>query len=35
MKEQLYTIPVNDIFDKPCECPVCAMKLKLENDAVA
>ncbi len=26
---------VNDIFDKPCECPVCAMKLKLENDAVA
>ena len=35
MKEQLYTIPVNDIFDKPCECPVCAMKLKLENDAVS
>nr|MBP3598176.1 hypothetical protein [Eubacterium sp.] len=35
MKEQLYTIPVNDIFDKDCECPVCAMKRSLEDDAVA
>lgn len=35
MKEQLYTIPVNDIFDKECECPVCAMRKSLEEDAVA
>ncbi|MCR5798387.1 DUF6062 family protein [Eubacterium xylanophilum] len=36
MKEQLYTIPVNDIFDKKdCECVVCAMRKKLEDDAVA
>lgn len=35
MKEVLYDIPVNDIFDIPCECPVCAMKKKLEDDSVA
>ncbi len=35
MKEQLYTIPVNDIFNQDCECPVCAMKRALEEDAVA
>lgn len=35
MKEQLYTIPVNDIFEKECECPVCAMRKSLEDDAVA
>ena len=23
MKEQLYTIPVNDAFNEPCECPPC------------
>lgn len=35
MKEQLYTIPVNDIFDQNCECPICAMNRSLEEDAVA
>lgn len=35
MKEILYDIPVNDIFDTPCECPVCAMKKKLDDDEVA
>ncbi len=35
MKEQLYTIPVNDIFEQECECPVCAMKKALEDEAVA
>ena len=34
MAEQLYTIPVNDAFDTDCECPVCAMYMKLENDAL-
>ena len=34
MKEQLYTIPVNEAFDVSCECPVCAMKHKLEENAI-
>ena len=34
MKEVLYDIPVNDIFSKPCECPICAMKKKLDDDEV-
>ena len=34
MKEQLYTIPVNDAFDKDCECPICAMRKVLETNAV-
>lgn len=34
MKEKLYTIPVNDAFAVDCECPICAMKKKLEEDAV-
>lgn len=34
MKEKLYTIPVNDAFDTDCECPVCAMRQVLENNAV-
>lgn len=34
MKEQLYSIPVNDAFAEDCECPVCAMFKKLEDDAV-
>ena len=35
MKEVLYDIPVNDIFDIPCECPVCAMKRKLDEDEIS
>jgi len=34
MKEKLYTIPVNDAFAVQCECPICAMKKKLEEDSV-
>ncbi len=34
MKEQLYTIPVNDAFDTDCECPVCAMYKQLEDNAI-
>lgn len=34
MKEQLYTIPVNDAFDADCECPICSMYKDLENDAI-
>lgn len=35
MKEILYDIPVRDIFSHPCECPICAMKQKLDEDEVA
>lgn len=34
MKEQLYSIPVNDAFAADCECPVCQMYHKLEIDSV-
>ena len=34
MKEQLYTIPVNEAFEKDCECPVCAMRQSLEKASV-
>lgn len=34
MKEQLYTIPVNDAFDADCECPLCYMRKTLEDNAV-
>ncbi len=35
MKEQLYTIPVNDAFTSGCECPLCAMRKELEKNAIA
>lgn len=31
MKEQLYTIPVNEVLEQDCECPVCAMRQQLEK----
>ena len=31
MREQLYTIPVNEALDADCECPVCAMYQELEK----
>lgn len=34
MAEKLYTIPVNDAFDKGSECPVCTMYKKLEDDSI-
>lgn len=34
MKEQLYTIPVNEAFAIPCECPVCAMRHRLKENAI-
>lgn len=34
MKEQLYTIPVNDAFNTNCECPICAMRKTLEDNAL-
>lgn len=34
MKEQLYTIPVNDAYAVDCECPICVMYKELEKNAV-
>lgn len=34
MKEKLYTIPVNEGFEKDCECPVCSMVKSLEDNAI-
>lgn len=34
MKEKIYSIPVNDAFNEICECPVCAMRKVLEDNAV-
>lgn len=34
MKEQLYTIPVNDAFQSDGECPLCKMKQDLERNAI-
>lgn len=32
--EKIYSIPVTEAFEKDCECPVCAMYNRLEQDAV-
>lgn len=34
MKEKIYAIPVNDAFNTDCECPICAMRKVLEDNAV-
>jgi len=34
MKEKLYSIPVNDAFEEDCECPICAMRKVLEDNAI-
>ncbi len=34
MKENIYTIPINDAFDSDCECPFCFLESKTENDSV-
>ena len=34
MKEKIYTIPVNEAFDTDCECPLCHLRKRLEEEAV-
>lgn len=34
MKEQIYTIPVNEAYDTDCECPLCFLEEKLEKESV-
>ena len=34
MKEQIYTIPINEAFDEICECPLCVIERNLEKEAI-
>lgn len=34
MKEKIYTIPVTEAFGEVCECPMCTLEGKLENEAI-
>ena len=34
MKEKIYTIPVNEAYDKDCECPMCLLESNLEKEAL-
>lgn len=34
MKERIYTIPVSEAFREDCECPMCLLEKKLEEDAL-
>ena len=34
MKEKIYTIPVNEAFEQNCECALCFLEQKLEEEAV-
>lgn len=34
MKEKIYTIPVTEAFNEDCECPVCLLEKKLEDDCI-
>ncbi len=34
MKEQIYTIPVNEAYDIDCECPMCLLEKKLERETL-
>lgn len=34
MKEKIYTIPVTDVFKTECECPICILEKKLEDESI-
>ena len=34
MKEKIYTIPITDAFKQDCECPLCLLEKKLEDEAL-
>ncbi len=34
MKEKIYTIPVSDAFAADCECPLCVLEKKLEDESI-
>jgi hypothetical protein len=34
MKEKIYTIPVNEVFATDCECPLCLLEQRIENESI-
>lgn len=34
MKEKIYTIPINEAYDTDCECPLCILEKKIEDEAI-
>lgn len=34
MKETIYTIPVTEAFETPCECPLCILESRFEKECV-
>ena len=34
MKEQIYTIPVNEVYDTDCACPLCELERRIEKESV-
>lgn len=34
MKEQIYTIPISEAYDEDCECPLCLLEKKTEEEAI-
>jgi len=34
MKETIYTIPVNDAYNAECECPLCQLRKKAEDNEI-
>lgn len=34
MKEQIYTIPINEAFEKDCQCPLCDIAARLDAESV-
>lgn len=34
MKEQIYTIPVNEAYDTDCTCPLCELEQRIEKESV-
>lgn len=33
MKETIYTIPINEAYETDCECPLCVLEKKIEDEA--
>lgn len=34
MREQIYTIPINEAYDADCECPLCLLQKRTEEEAI-
>ncbi|MBR5280835.1 MAG: ABC transporter substrate-binding protein, partial [Clostridia bacterium] len=34
MQDTIYTIPVTEVYENPCECPLCALQRRFEQDRV-